>query len=141
MNDAATEAGATDAPGVTPLRVLSLWFAFTLSVGLLAGLVVQSVDALDALIGPQHRTVAATGVSLVAAVAVLVRWPGFDTHVAWRVDYGTVLGFWIAVLSRFAETLTGGAVSLWPLSEFWVSLPLGLAVGAIVEYHRHHRGP
>lgn len=121
-----------DAPGVTPLRVLSLWYAFALSIGLLVGLPLEDV------LTSRRRTVVCAGVSLAAAVVVLRRRPGFDTHVAWRVNYGVVVGLLLAVSTQLATTATDLALS--PLDEPWFALPFGLAVGVAVEWHRNHRG-
>lgn len=137
-----TATADTVEPRVTPLRVLSLWFAFTLSVGVVAGLLLDAAFAelaLDSVRASRYRAVAASALSLLTAVLVLRRRPGFDTHVAWRVNYGVIVGIWLLFGAQLATAATD--VALQPLDETWFALPLGLAIGVAVEWHRNHRDP
>lgn len=121
-------------PGVTPFRVLSLWFALTLSVGPLAQL------ALNPVLGPQHRTVAGSGFALLVAFAVLRTRPSVSADAAWRAGgVGIALAMALIGTDEILSHLTASGTGLGALGHQFVAVPLGLAVGVVVEWHRNHR--
>lgn len=135
MADAATDSHETDAPDVTPFRVLSLWFALMLSVGALAQLV------LDPVLEPQQRTVAGSALALLVAVATLRARPRVSADPAWRAG-GVGIGLAMLALAtdELLTHLTASGTGLDVLGSRFVAVPLGLAVGVVVEYHRNRRG-
>ncbi|WP_323677733.1 hypothetical protein [Halorubellus sp. PRR65] len=123
-----------DPPDATPFRVLSLWFALTLSVGALAQL------ALTPLLGPEQRTVAGSALALVVAVSTLRVRPGVSADPAWRVGgVGIALAMLALATDEILTHLTASGTGLGALGSQFVAVPLGLAAGVAVEWHRRHR--
>jgi len=135
---ATDDAGEDAAPGMTPLRVLSLWVGFTFSVGTVTHM---ALNVMVPSLSGNYVEGALWGASLVAALVLLRVRPGVDTHVLWRINYGFPLGFWLAFAAMMVSTLTGDWFVVDSLlgADFLAPLAVGFAISAVVEWHRNHR--
>jgi hypothetical protein len=67
--------------------------------------------------------------------------PTVSADPAWRAGgVGIVLAMLIIATDEVPTHLTADATGLGALGSQFVAVPLGLAVGAAIEWYRHHRG-